>query len=500
MKNKKGNKIKTAFVVTTAILALISMLPVMASAQTTGDININEIMYNPPGADTNHEWIELYNNDTTDINITGWRFYEAETDHRLTLVQGNMTIPAGGYAIIADNATAFLSEHPECNCTVIDSAFSLRNTEEYIALRNATVDTIDEVTYNASWGANGNGKTLELNATGGWEESRVEGGTPCKRNSVLGIPPQVTNASANPPVIAVNTDITELRVDAAGIESPIDVVTVDLSPIGGNASTVMFNIGNYTKDNISWTMYNYTTNASVEGTFNLTVNATDINGNYNDTVNITLEVKKAVIPFSMITPGTTYIMNITYDIIPPNVGENTTLVLFSETAEIDNETYFVVNGTKPIGGTKFYSGANFTTEDFTMKRIVSEGVLGEVANLTFDPACVLYDYPLWVGKTWTTTANVTGMLVDATTGAVIPINTSAVVTGNVTREEYLTVPYGTNIHCLVVEINVSLQNPPISFLIRQWWSNNEMALMPKYQDYAGGSLMQELELIEIVAP
>ena len=317
-------------------------------------------------------------------------------------------------------------------------------------------------------------------------------------NGLDAMPPQVTNARANPPVIAVITDITELRVDAAGIESPIDVVTVDLSPIGGNARTVMFNIGNYTKDNISWTMYNYTTNASVEGTFNLTVNATDINGNYNDTVNITLEVKKAVIPFSMITPGTTYIMNITYDIIPPNVGENTTLVLFSETAEIDNETYFVVNGTKPIGGTKFYSGANFTTEDFTMKRIVSEGVLGEVANLTFDPACVLYDYPLWVGKTWTTTANVTGMLVDATTGAVIPINTSAVVTGNVTREEYLTVPYGTNIHCLVVEINVSLQHPPISLLIRQWWSNHEMALMPKYQNYVSGSLIEELELIGIV--
>jgi len=55
------------------------------------------------------------------------------------------------------------------------------------------------------------------------------------------------------------------------MDSPIDVVTVDLSPIGGNASTVMFNIGNYTEDDISWTMYNYTTNASIEGTFNLMV-------------------------------------------------------------------------------------------------------------------------------------------------------------------------------------------------------------------------------------
>jgi hypothetical protein len=155
--------------------------------QTTCDIDINEIMYNPPGADTDHEWLELYNNDTTDIDIKGWRFYEAGTNHSLTLIQGSRIIPAGGYAIIADNATTFLDEHQECNCTVIDSAFSLNNSGEYIALKNATLDIVDEVAYNASWGADGNGRTLELNATGRWGESRVDEGTPCQRNSVLAV-------------------------------------------------------------------------------------------------------------------------------------------------------------------------------------------------------------------------------------------------------------------------------------------------------------------------
>ena len=155
--------------------------------QTTGDININEIMYNPPGADTDHEWLELYNNDTTDIDITGWRFYEAGINHSLTLIQGSRIIPAGGYAIIADNATTFLDEHQECNCTVIDSAFSLNNSGEYIALKNATLGIIDEVAYNASWGADGNGRTLELNATGRWEESRVDEGTSCQQNSLLAV-------------------------------------------------------------------------------------------------------------------------------------------------------------------------------------------------------------------------------------------------------------------------------------------------------------------------
>jgi PKD repeat protein len=153
--------------------------------QTTGDININEIIYNPSGTDIDHEWLELYNNDTTDIDITDWRFYEAGINHSLTLIQGSMVIPAEGYAIIADNATTFLDVEDGCNCTVIDSAFSLNNSGEYIALKNATLGIIDEVAYNASWGADGNNRTLELNATGGWEESRVDGGTPCQQNSVL---------------------------------------------------------------------------------------------------------------------------------------------------------------------------------------------------------------------------------------------------------------------------------------------------------------------------
>ena len=155
--------------------------------QTTGEIDINEIMYNPPGTNTDNEWLELYNNDTTNIDITGWRFYEAGTNYSLTLVQGSMIIPSGGYAIVADNATTFLDEHQECNCTVLDSVFSLNNSGEYIALKNATLGIIDEVAYNASWGADGNDRTLELNATGGWEESSVDSGTPCQQNSVLAV-------------------------------------------------------------------------------------------------------------------------------------------------------------------------------------------------------------------------------------------------------------------------------------------------------------------------
>jgi hypothetical protein len=267
----------------------------------------------------------------------------------------------------------------------------------------------------------------------------------------------------------------------------------------------MFNIGNYTQDNISWTMYNYTTNASVVGTFNLTVNATDINGNYNDTVNITLDVKKTVIHFPTFQ-AMSYISNISVDAnVPGNVGKNATTEQFTSTEVIDNETYYVVNTTKPVGSTKMYVGVDVANEDLTMKRRVREGGPGvEVANLTYDPEFVSRDFPLWVGKNWTTTTNVTGDMLVGVPGLyyVEPIDTIAVVSGEVTDEVNLTVPYGT-IHCLVVEVNVNLQNPSVSFLTRYWMGydeTNEMLIIPKSQRYSNENLMEELELVEMVAP
>ncbi len=146
-------------------------------------IIINEIMYSPPGPDPGNEWLEIYNNDTFDCDISDWNFFESGTNHRLTLEKGNMIISSKGYAIIADNATNFLVNHPGFNGTAIDSTFSLSNTGEYIALKDYSLNVVDEVTYNSSWGGNETNKTLERKEDE-WHESLVEGGTPGYENSV----------------------------------------------------------------------------------------------------------------------------------------------------------------------------------------------------------------------------------------------------------------------------------------------------------------------------
>jgi len=99
-------------------------------------------------------------------------------------------------------------------------------------------------------------------------------------------PPVVTNPDANPTSIPAD-GITTSRLNVTVTdENGIDVVAViDLSAIGGSATEIMYYLG----DNV----YSTETTAAegtTPGTYFLRVNATDINGNYNDTVGIALEV------------------------------------------------------------------------------------------------------------------------------------------------------------------------------------------------------------------
>ena len=386
MKDEKENIVRTVVIVATAILVLMSMLPAMVSAQS--DVKINEIMYNPPGTDTDLEWIELYNNDAEAVNISDWT-----VDNNS--ISDNVMQP-GDYVVLARNKTAFEDYYGALSCSVIEVRLGLTNDPgDTIVLCNLTGAEVDNVTYNASLGADGNGKTLERNATGGWAESLADGGTPCKLNSVTIV---VTYTPWVPPMI--------------------------------------------------------------------------------------------------------YICNITVDAMTPeNVGKNATIGLFTSVEMIGNEAYYIVNISTPTDTTKMYVSTDAENEDNLMRRVVTEAAPGlEPVNLTFDPAYVMRDFPLWIGKTWTSTSNVTGIIVNKT-GAVIPINTTAAVAGKVTLE-VVTVPLGT-FPCVVLENNISyeLAGVPISNVRKYWMSTqNTVLLSPKSQTYRNGNLMEELELIEVIHP
>ena len=149
-------------------------------ATTQGSVVINEIMYDLKGvADDKHEWMEIYNTTEGAIDIAGWKFNDGENHilMRRRQTAGRRANPSvGGFAVLADNATQFLADHPEFTGTVIDTVMNLNNSSDTLSLLNDKI-VVDAANYQNGWGANGNGKTLER-VNGIWQESAQDGGTP----------------------------------------------------------------------------------------------------------------------------------------------------------------------------------------------------------------------------------------------------------------------------------------------------------------------------------
>ncbi|PCI30334.1 hypothetical protein COB52_01715 [Candidatus Kaiserbacteria bacterium] len=135
-------------------IALMLCIPFTVSAE----VLITEIMYAPDGADSKHEWIEVCSDSTQDI--IGWKFYENDTNHGLSLISGTSSLGNGECAIIADNSDTFLTDYPSFSGNLIDSAFSLSNTGETISLKDDSSTIVDSVTYSEVDGAKDDGNSL----------------------------------------------------------------------------------------------------------------------------------------------------------------------------------------------------------------------------------------------------------------------------------------------------------------------------------------------------
>src|SRR3989338_6757293 len=129
------------------IFLLIVLVPKISAVQ------VSEIMHNPSGADAGREWVEIYNNDSLSYNITGWKLNTEGADHSLNVPptnggQGSMLLAPGGFAVITQDATSFLSDYPGFNGTVIDSSWSdLSNSVNKTLWIKNTTQIFDNVTY-----------------------------------------------------------------------------------------------------------------------------------------------------------------------------------------------------------------------------------------------------------------------------------------------------------------------------------------------------------------
>lgn len=129
------------FFVETNRMKFYAVILMFFFAQTaTAQVVISEIKY------TGNEWVEI-SNQGAPVDVSLWKFFEGGTNHKLKSIQGGSSVSSGGYAVIANDATAFLSEYSGYSGILFDSSFSLLDTGETISVKSSDTKIEDTVSY-----------------------------------------------------------------------------------------------------------------------------------------------------------------------------------------------------------------------------------------------------------------------------------------------------------------------------------------------------------------
>lgn len=142
-------------------LLVLTVLFFCTPASADAAVQITEIMYDVSGTDSGREWIEITNTGSAPVDVTGYKLFEANTNHALSLVQGSGTLAAGASAVIADDDAKFKVDWPAYSGMLFDSSFSLSNTGEALAIKDSALTVLDTISYDSSGGAAGDGNSLQ---------------------------------------------------------------------------------------------------------------------------------------------------------------------------------------------------------------------------------------------------------------------------------------------------------------------------------------------------
>ncbi|BBO30484.1 lamin tail domain-containing protein [Lacipirellula parvula] len=94
---------------------LLAGLMLFGLARVDASIIVSEIMFNPQGTDLdatavppyNREWVELYNNGSTTIDLSGWQFGDSQDNDWATPFPVGTTLGAGQALVVTGDAASF---------------------------------------------------------------------------------------------------------------------------------------------------------------------------------------------------------------------------------------------------------------------------------------------------------------------------------------------------------------------------------------------------------
>ncbi len=221
MIDKKNNPIAKTNLLSKFVFAIGLFLFWCSFAQAK--VSVSEIMYDVEGTDTGREWVEFFN-DGDGVDITGWRFYENDTNHKIT--GENFSIPANSYFIVANNVDKFSEDNPSFSGLLFDSAFSLSNSGETFGIKDSELGEVDTVTYDSGLGANGDGNSLQL-VNGKWISGIPTLGTSNVSVSQNSADENLGDDDNDAPVVSQNTPLIKQKIFAEAGENRNLIVGAD---------------------------------------------------------------------------------------------------------------------------------------------------------------------------------------------------------------------------------------------------------------------------------
>lgn len=337
-------------------------------AISTDDVVINEIAWMGTTANANGEWIELFNNTGSAIDLTDWSLRATDGTPSTTL---SGIIPADGFFLLERTND---DSAPDATADQIYTG-ALGNTGETLTLYDNTGNAINIV---SGWSA-GDNVTKQTMARidpteDNWGNSANPGGTPGATNDVI----VETN---NPPTAAIDAP-AEALVDeiisfdaSASTDSDGTVESYDWDFGDGATST-----GNIVEHNYS-TINNFTINLTI----------TD-DGGATSTASVEINIIADTAPATTTptsTVATTGPIKINEVVMDPITGQDEWLELYNpSTSTIDLTDWKIVEG---AGSTTTLSGI-IETEDFLLIDSVTGGLNndGDIITL-YDSTGTLID-------------------------------------------------------------------------------------------------------------
>jgi hypothetical protein len=170
------------------VLASLMFLSISRPMQADSVVVFNEIMYHPATNEPGLEWIELFNQQAVDVDLSGWRLTQG-IDYVFpagTIIQGT------GYLVVAVSPAALTAATGITNVTG-PFAGRLANAGEELRLRNVADRLMDRVVYgvDGDWPVSPDGAGTSLakrhpnmasRPAESWTASRQLGGTPGAAN------------------------------------------------------------------------------------------------------------------------------------------------------------------------------------------------------------------------------------------------------------------------------------------------------------------------------